>query len=145
MEREIIFRGKRIDNGEWVEGFYWCNILGNYFIKQVVNKIGFFDIKDHEIEKETVGQYTGLKDSTGKRIFEGDILEFNDFGEEGFDFANTASVVFVNGRFKLENFLYDDGGVMEEMKNNHDEFVGALYDSKIIGNIHDNNKLLEVE
>jgi uncharacterized phage protein (TIGR01671 family) len=116
----------------------------------------FWDYDSHEFDEfdvnpETVGQYTGLKDSTGKRIFEGDILEFDDLGEEGyeckegFDFINTASVVFVKGRFELENFRSDNSGVMEEMGNDHDEFMGVFSGSKIIGNIHDNPELLEVQ
>ena len=157
MEREIIFRGKRIDNGEWVEG----DLISNAFTRVAdgskccyildYKKIDYQDFGDvfsmldeFEVDPETVGQYTGLKDSTGKRIFEGDILEFEDLGEEGyeykegFDFINTASVVFVKGRFELENFWSDNSGVMEEMGNDHDEFMSVFYGSKIIGNIHDN-------
>ena len=147
MEREIIFRGKRINNGEWVEGSYFNILDSKCFLKEkevlkhhIVNEFGKFEV----VDPETISQYTGMKDSTGKRIFEGDILEFEDLGEEGyeykegFDFINTASVVFVKGRFELENFWSDNSGVMEEMGNDHDEFMSVFYGSKIIGNIHDN-------
>lgn len=153
MDREIIFRGKRVDNGEWVHGYY-VKINTDRSIDVFYDEIftgemssdnnGCVDFKRNIVIKETVGQYTGLKDSTGKRIFEGDILEFEDLGEEGyeyiegFDFINTASVVFVKGRFELENFWSNNSGVMEEMGNDHDEFMGVFSGSKIIGNIHDN-------
>ncbi len=68
-KREILFRGKRIDNGQWVYGFLWServiapeSVPGN--IDEVV------------IDPATVGEYTGLKDTQGNRIFEGDILKF---------------------------------------------------------------------
>ena len=153
MEREIIFRGKRVDNGEWVHGYY-VKIHTDRSIDVFYDEIfsgemssdnsGRVDFKRNIVIPETVSQYAGLKDKNGKRIFDGDILEFEDLGEEGyeykegFDFINTASVVFVKGRFELENFWSDNSGVMEEMGNDHDEFMSVFYGSKIIGNIHDN-------
>ena len=157
MNREIIFRGKRIDNGEKVEGTIEFHLIDGDLTMKHKKAFITFDKMDSigkvyrfvfEVDPETVGQYTGLKDSTGKRIFEGDILEFEDLGEEGyeykegFDFINTASVVFVKGRFELENFWSDNSGVMEEMGNDHDEFIGVFSGSKIIGNIHDHPELL---
>ena len=112
--RNILFRGKRLDNGEWEYGF-------------IVKMFGAYHIIDkddentaYEVIQETVGQYTGLNDKNGKRIFEGDILCFDE-------------TVFV---------CYWDGGNIEFGLRNNEESIGmayvAVYDAEIIGNVHDN-------
>lgn len=64
-EREILFRGKRSDNGEWIEGFYWKDIWGDGDSCYI-----HYDTEDYAVSPDTVGQYTGLKDKKGTRIFE---------------------------------------------------------------------------
>lgn len=80
MDREILFRGKRADNGKWVEGYY--AVIGKrnamialpemYYTEDAEERYGN---EIHDIVPETVCQYTGLTDKSGKKIFEGDIVE----------------------------------------------------------------------
>ena len=63
--REILFRGKRIDNGEWIEGSLW--IIDKFYILTTANCVGF------EVDPKSVGQYIGENDANGTKIFEDDI------------------------------------------------------------------------
>lgn len=116
--REILFRGKRIDSGEWVYGtMYKIAIDLNPFIL-TGGKLGC----SYQVDEETVGQYTGLKDKNGKRIFEGDIVRLPELYGNG-----KAVIRFCGTAFKAcgELFSYQ---VSESME--------------VIGNVHDNPELL---
>lgn len=128
--REIKFRGKRIDNGEWVCGYYYT---------QIITHAGNRKSRDHfmrteqniryEVDPSTVGQFTGLKDKNGKEIYEGDIL-LNKDEEFGGIYSE---VIFINGAF----MIVEKGYAPELFLNEINEEV------IVIGNIHDNPDLLE--
>ena len=122
--REILFRGKRVDNGEWVEGLPYKAKYGG--ISAIVNN----DEERFLVIPETVGQFTGLTDNNGKKIFEGDIVEGADFTVE-------------DGGYGVVSF---DDGAFEVSGNNiigtfHENYWGKEFE--VIGNIQDNPELLE--
>ena len=134
--REIIFRGKRADNGKWVYGsllidpdLEYYNIIGfNYYNSEDGLEREEFT---EEVIPETVGQYTGLKDKNGTKIFEGDIVEGLDYTQED---EGCGIVGFNDGAFEVSG-------------NNcvgtfHENYWGT--DFEVIGNIYDNIELLEV-
>ena len=73
-QREILFKAKRTDNGEWVEGYLWSKRTIGY-----TSPVGNTD--EIVIDPETVCQYTGLKDKNGKKIFEGDVCNLDGIEE----------------------------------------------------------------
>ena len=139
-----IFRGKRKDNGEWVQGFlyhfpqmglcrirYWCDLFAKY--------------GDADVDPDTVGECTGLTDKHGELVFEGDIIQFHKFYGE----PEWVGVV------RYEHCLYMAVGVMPL---SYEKRIGekpllcpfeAQISSidkdtiEIIGNIHDNPELLK--
>ena len=144
--REILFRGKREDNGEWVEGFYACVLDSHYIITGRFDSLtnGIINSEAYKVDPETIGQFTGVMDTNGRKIFEGDIVRLTD---EPNEFEWTAVITFGN-----PNGWYDWGWQLKPIGgfdgNKAILFWVDMEDAgaycEIIGNIHDNPELLEV-
>ena len=142
--REILFRGKRTDNGEWVYGNFVRGCDEKYaYIVEFGNKEMCRNYVD--VNPETVGQYTGLKDKNGTKIFGGDMIKPFD------DEIDKMVVEFRLGQFLL--CLYGERGYMAEYgweeSGNYgcfeaDPLLSYGDDIEVIGNIHDNPELLAV-
>lgn len=134
--REILFRGKRIDNGELIEGFYAKSGDKTFILIDNDFTVGYVIMK--EVYPETVGQYTGLKDKDGKRIFEGDIVRFDYVNDDGNDAAEDFLIIFEEGAFRAQYL-----GNIKCAPNIFDDI--AIEESYIVGNKWDNPELLEVK
>lgn len=115
--REVLFRGQRTDNGQWVKGL--LTDLG------LAEKEDFAWISGVKVYKNTVGQYTGLTDRNEKKIFEGDIVEYKD--EYGKIVYHDNEAMFV---IEFDTWCTD-----------FDHITGN--EIEVVGNIHDNPELLK--
>lgn len=152
--REILFRGKRMDNGEWVSS---GNIIRfnpendeNLVFIPALNELcrcvhdendnieAFEKGMFYKVDSNTVGQFTGLTDKNGKKIFEGDILQ------ACLDPESCVGKVIFDERIAAFEILYNNG-----LCNIFEDFfvarlkVGERVWYEVIGNIHDNPELLE--
>ncbi len=136
--REILFRGKATNrdpnynyrtnykNGDWVYGL----LADEENYRGFAEMTNTYGVSGIEVDKNTVGQYTGLTDKNGKKIFEGDIVAaYNAFGECTY----TATAVKWNDFFAEWSI-----GKCQSMYSD-----GDVYSYKVIGNIHDNPELLK--
>lgn len=131
--REILFRGKRVDNGEWVFGNFiedkWGDDNGNTIYAILQDRVAP-DIAELwtpvRVIPETVGEYTGLTDKNGKKIFEGDIVKNS--RDVGLLYYKEKNSAFTVKGWEYGYWLWHD-----------------KEDIEVIGNIHDNPELLEVE
>ena len=125
--REVIFRGKRTDNGKWECGDLLSpnefNAIPHIVYIDYLNEYGDIGEISTPVIPETVGQYTGLTDKNGVRIFEGDIIRFED----------DIGYVIYNG---------DDARFLVDSPN---MYISMDYSNEfeVIGNIHDNPELLQ--
>ena len=129
--REILFRGKPIYGGKMVEGY--LEYYRQSYNGELVCYIAVWGKKMDQVIPETIGQYTGLKDKNGKRIFEGDILK-DDWGKVYEVFFTEQSCSFMA---RLEN-------APNEYEKGNYRIGRAWCDTiRVIGNIHDTPELLK--
>lgn len=131
-EHRGLWHAKRLDTGEWVEGYYVCISGCHHYIYTGKFVCGANEMIHHpemlSVDPSTLGECTGLTDKNGKLIFEGDIVESYKFGAE--KFVNV--ITLRNGCFWYGNW-------------NFVEFLSKFCDYEVIGNIHDNPEPLERE
>lgn len=124
--REILFRGKRTDNGEWVQGYPcrygWIGKEKDYIIPDYASAL-----YTAEVDPETIGQYTGLTDKNGNKIFEGDIV-WSDYEEE-------------RGIVQWDNDMAKFIITFSTFTVDFDSIYGGKLE--IIGNIYDDHELLK--
>lgn len=128
--REMLFRGKRTDNDEWVKGFYCVFNNKKHLIYTGYAEVdcGDYYPDAFEVDPSTVGQYTGLSDICGKKIFEGDIVKRNRLG----------------GVYRYQ-VCYDEGltSFIGLRGIGYTRFTYDLDEFEIIGNVYDNPELLK--
>ena len=155
--REILFRGKRVDNGEWVEGYYaaepYTKNTYNYgYILE--NEKDLFAKKAWLVDSRTVGQFTGLTDKNGTKVFEGDIVAIppnmsrkSTLGVVKFgDYKTPPYGVDKTNRGFYIRWYYENEAIEEMLRRDIVFWFNYSHvDISIIGNIYDNPELLEVE
>lgn len=137
--REILFRAKRIDNGEWVYGYYLQRmnnqgqVIDSFIVVDAYEQIRYgqrhiYSIlgkESYRVDHKTAGQFTNRTDKNGKAIFEGDVL-------------SVGRTIFV---------CYWDDGNLEFALRNDKESIGMAYMTvhyaEVIGNIYDNENLVD--
>lgn len=131
MNREHEFRGQRCSDGKWVYGFYveskhsWKGHKPHksWIVPDAISNGGFFNILGrHAVKDDTVGEFTGLRDKNGKKIFEGDVIKCG---------MRLYVCEFIEGGFEFRD-LSDSKLVLKAIVNH----------SRLIGNIYDNPELL---
>ena len=162
--REILFRGKNIDSGEWVDGCYFRTLSNDEHIHCIISINNFKKLwgkrfkalgRAVEVDGKTVGQYTGLTDKNGKRIFEGDIVKA---------FGMIGEIVQECGAFGIQimpcidydlleceipygnnaNFCFNDNFIsLWELWWNYQQDDEPLEVVEVVGNIHDSPELLK--
>lgn len=145
--REILFRGKRVDDNEWCCGYFVSQDKESYIFEQPevdkgIDLGGYLDCcQMSEVIPETVGQYTGLTDKNGRQIFEGDIVDVS----ENPQFIYVGVALY---RYGLFNVVYDKSCFMKRKITDKNDEKGLYHfleteQYQVVGNIFDNSELLK--
>lgn len=137
MNREILFRGKRVDNGKWTEGYLFKSWDKVFLLWGMTGDSPNME----EVISETVGQFTGLCDKNSNKIYEGDIVKIaGDSNNDDWKNVNyIAQIVFLDGGFCAID------GTIDNYSFRRYSLSRCEFDLEVIGNIHDNPELLEAE
>lgn len=142
MNREIIFRGKSIGTGEWLYGHlfnYGLTAPSNVPCISVCVPTSWEEAYSlYAVHPDTIGQYTGLKDKDGNKIFEGDILEYIGKRKDNMNKVYRRKVVFHEGMFAL---LSKELQAYSALK--HHCMEDGRFAWSVIGNVHDNPELMK--
>lgn len=162
--REFLLRGKAKETGEWVEGFYIKRrdsllegIVHHYIVAQEKNKNGLLNpvLTWYIVVPETVGQYIGLTDKNGKKLFEGDIVKTQPFYDKPYSDKRKSKCfigvvkykvrTFNGNRFYAKQDYHGEWGLdfCEELGKYTHYSWGELWNCEVIGNIHDNKEILK--
>lgn len=136
-----LYRGKRADNGEWVYGYYVKDVRSYGLVSNPSyrEEHQIWYNKDNkqvcaEVIPETVGQWTGMNDKDGIKIFEGDIIECDLYNAMVKIEHRKHLIIFENGAFAIQWRIGND---------KYSNYLHETWGRKIIGNIHDNFELLD--
>jgi uncharacterized phage protein (TIGR01671 family) len=141
MNRQIIFRGKRKDTGGWVCGYYVVAdgehviFTGKTGLSQVtpVHHLMYKDFVRYEVIPETIGQYTGIMDNAGLKVFEGDIVSWEGHG------------IIDNGELQRAKICFDETELayIADTGGGNEWFLAEIQDDiEVIGNFYDTPELL---
>ena len=133
MKREILFRGFNNKHKEWRYGYYFVNRGQHFIVEDKIETNPILSEEDFAVNPETIGQYTGLKDKNGKKIFEGEILEYIGKRKDNMNKVYHRKVVFHEGMFAL---LSKELQAYSALKHHCMEDGRSAW--RVIDNIHDN-------